>query len=106
MLGASLLSLALLICPPVEALWLRERDVPAVVGLDIERKHVSDPAGRDRARRKRDKTVSQLLDNEVRFQHGFLIRFSLPPVSIAKFDIPDYRNPGCLLTRTGNTILL
>ncbi|KAL1979536.1 hypothetical protein VTN96DRAFT_5598 [Rasamsonia emersonii] len=64
MRGASLLLLASLIFPSGEALWLRKRDVPAVVGLDIQRKHVSDPAGRDRLRRKRDKVVSQSLDNE------------------------------------------
>lgn len=68
MRGASLLLLASLIFPSGEALWLRKRDVPAVVGLDIQRRHVSDPAGRDRMRRKRGKVVSQSLDNEVRLQ--------------------------------------
>jgi RNase P protein component len=49
------------------ALELSKRDVPAVVGLDIQRKYVSNPVTRDRIRRKRDKTVSETLDNEVRF---------------------------------------
>lgn len=47
------------------ALTLQRRNVPSVVPLDIQRKDVADPAGRDQARRKRDQTVGQRLDNEV-----------------------------------------
>jgi hypothetical protein len=50
---------------PALGLTLHERDVPAVIGMDIQRKDVVDPAARDRVRRKRDKTVGQTLDNEV-----------------------------------------
>lgn len=66
MKGASLISLAVLqlAFPGADALLLQKRDVPAVVGLDIQRKHVSDPVRQDQLR-KRDKTVSQVLDNEV-----------------------------------------
>ncbi|CAI7591451.1 unnamed protein product [Penicillium manginii] len=49
---------------PALGLTLHERDVPAVIGMDIQRKDVVDPAARDRVRRKRDKTVGQTLDNE------------------------------------------
>ncbi|KAF7126161.1 hypothetical protein CNMCM5793_002583 [Aspergillus hiratsukae] len=45
-------------------LTLHERDVPAVVSLDIKRSIISDPVARDRVRRKRDKTIGQTLDNE------------------------------------------
>ncbi|OJJ69263.1 hypothetical protein ASPBRDRAFT_132269 [Aspergillus brasiliensis CBS 101740] len=48
-----------------KALILQQREVPAVVTLDIKRNDVSDPVMRDRARRKRDTTtVAQALDNE------------------------------------------
>ncbi|PYI10906.1 acid protease [Aspergillus sclerotiicarbonarius CBS 121057] len=48
-----------------KALTLRQREIPAVVALDVKRNDVSDPVARDRARRKRDTTtVSQALDNE------------------------------------------
>ncbi|KAJ5099145.1 hypothetical protein N7532_006146 [Penicillium argentinense] len=50
---------------PALGLTLHERDAPAVIGMDIQRKDVVDPVARDRVRRKRDKTVvSQALDNE------------------------------------------
>lgn len=47
------------------ALKIHRRDVPSVVTLDIQRKDIADPVGRDQARRKRDLTVGQRLDNEV-----------------------------------------
>lgn len=47
------------------AIRLVERDVPAVVGLDIQRRFVSDPVGRDLQRRQSSKTVTEVLDNEV-----------------------------------------
>jgi len=50
---------------PAWGLTLHERDVPAVIGMDIQRKDIVDPVARDRIRRKRDKTVGQVLDNEV-----------------------------------------
>lgn len=50
---------------PAWGLTLHERDVPAVIGMDIQRKDILDPVARDRVRRKRDKTVGQVLDNEV-----------------------------------------
>lgn len=49
---------------PVWGLTLHQRDNPAVVKMDIQRKDV-DPVTRDR-RRKRSSTVTQSLDNEVR----------------------------------------
>ncbi|KAJ5578858.1 hypothetical protein N7450_007725 [Penicillium hetheringtonii] len=49
---------------PAWGLTLHERDVPAVIGMDIQRKDILDPVARDRVRRKRDKTVGQVLDNE------------------------------------------
>ncbi|KAJ5825520.1 hypothetical protein N7474_002658 [Penicillium riverlandense] len=61
MRNALLLSLAL---PVLGGLHLVQRDSPAVVSLDIQRKHVADPVARDRARRKRDLTVSETLLNE------------------------------------------
>ena len=62
---AWLLSLATsLISSSAGALTLHKRDVPAVVTLDIARKDVDDPVGRDRLRR-RGETVGQGLDNEV-----------------------------------------
>lgn len=64
----SLLLLATLALPALGRLTLHRRDNPAVVTLDIQRKDVADPVARDRMRRKRDKTVSQNLDNEVRLQ--------------------------------------
>lgn len=54
--------------PALGRLTLHQRDVPSVVTLDIQRKDVADPVARDRIRRKRDKTISQALDNEVRPQ--------------------------------------
>lgn len=53
--------------PCVNGLTLVQSDSPAAIALDIQRKHVSDPVGRDQLRRKRDQTVSQGLSNEVRF---------------------------------------
>ncbi|KAJ6120225.1 hypothetical protein N7523_004505 [Penicillium sp. IBT 18751x] len=50
--------------PALGRLNLHQRDVPSVVTLDIQRKDVADPVARDRTRRKRDKTISQALDNE------------------------------------------
>jgi len=61
----SLLLLATLALPAL-GLTLHQRDNPSVVTLDIARKDVADPVARDRMRRKRDKTVNQNLDNEVR----------------------------------------
>jgi hypothetical protein len=49
---------------PAWGLTLHQRDNPAVVKMDIQRKDV-DPVTRDR-RRKRSSTVTQSLDNEVR----------------------------------------
>ncbi|PLB34500.1 pepsin-like aspartic protease [Aspergillus candidus] len=46
------------------AFTLYPRDGPDVVELMINRKDVPDPVGRDNVRRKRDKTVGQVLDNE------------------------------------------
>ncbi|KAJ5204049.1 uncharacterized protein N7498_004928 [Penicillium cinerascens] len=60
----SLLLLATLALPALGRLTLHQRDNPSVVTLDIQRKDVADPVARDRMRRKRDKTVSQKLDNE------------------------------------------
>lgn len=57
--------LAALAVPVLGKLNLRQRDSPAVVGLDINRNDISDPVARDRKRLKRDKTVSTVLDNEV-----------------------------------------
>ncbi|KAL2216883.1 aspartyl protease [Thermoascus aurantiacus ATCC 26904] len=65
MWGASLLSLTLFLAlPAVDSLLLRKSDEPAVVGLDIQRKHVPNPVSRDHRRRKRIKAVDQVLDNE------------------------------------------
>ncbi|OXV07882.1 hypothetical protein Egran_04354 [Elaphomyces granulatus] len=61
---ASLLLLASLLLRSVDALSLSARDVPAVMTLDVRRRHILDPVSRDRWRRKRSKTVSQTLDNE------------------------------------------
>ena len=48
------------------ALHLIERDGPkAVVGININRKHVRHPVERDRLRRRQTQTVSETLDNEV-----------------------------------------
>ena len=49
---------------PAWGLTLSQRDNPAVVQMDIQRKDVVDPVTRDR-RRKRSLTVTQPLDNEV-----------------------------------------
>lgn len=50
-----------------QAIRLAERNtVPAVVGLDIERRDVFDPLARDGLRRRQNtKTVTETLDNEV-----------------------------------------
>jgi hypothetical protein len=57
-----LLSLAL---PALGGLHLVQRDTPAVVSLDVQRKHVADPVARDKTRRsKRGQTVSTALLNE------------------------------------------
>lgn len=63
---ASLLSLVVLqlAFPGADAILLEKRDVPAVVGLDIQRKRASDPVRQDQLR-KRGKTVSAVLDNTV-----------------------------------------
>ncbi|KAL4899284.1 hypothetical protein BDW74DRAFT_163841 [Aspergillus multicolor] len=45
-------------------LMLRQSDSPAVVALKFHRNEISDPIARDQTRRKRDHTVSQLIDNE------------------------------------------
>lgn len=62
--------------PALGRLTLHQRDVPSVVNLDIQRKDVADPVTRDRMRRKRDKTINQVLDNEVR---PYSIRPASPP---------------------------
>jgi hypothetical protein len=49
---------------PAWGLTLYQRDNPAVVQMDIQRRDVVDPVTRDR-RRKRSSTVTQPLDNEV-----------------------------------------
>ncbi|KKK14764.1 putative aspartic-type endopeptidase (OpsB) [Aspergillus ochraceoroseus] len=66
MRGGALFSLgiSLLVQGTRGALVLRERDVPAVVTLNIQRNDISDPVARDRVRRKRDYTVEQTIDNE------------------------------------------
>lgn len=46
------------------SLVLRQSGLPAVVELNIRRNDILDPIARDQTRRKRDKTVSQLIDNE------------------------------------------
>lgn len=52
--------------PALGHLTLQQREFPAVVNVDIQRKDVADPVARDRWRRKRDTSiVSQKLDNEV-----------------------------------------
>ncbi|KAJ5302059.1 hypothetical protein PENANT_c008G05256 [Penicillium antarcticum] len=48
---------------PAWGLTLHQRDNPAVVQMDIQRKDVADPVTRDRIR-KRSSTVTQSLDNE------------------------------------------
>ncbi|KAJ5246928.1 hypothetical protein N7468_001911 [Penicillium chermesinum] len=58
---ALLVALAL---PTLGKLSLRQRDSPAVVGLNIKRNEISDPVTRDRKRWKRDKTVGVALENE------------------------------------------
>lgn len=50
------------------SLTLHQRDNPSVVGFDIKRKDVPNPIARDHVRRKRDKTVTQGLDNQVRYE--------------------------------------
>lgn len=45
------------------ALNLIERDTPNVVGLDIARRYISDPAKRDTLRRRQSQTVTETLDN-------------------------------------------
>ncbi|KAH1979617.1 hypothetical protein KXW88_007074 [Aspergillus fumigatus] len=59
----SLLSIVCLMVKHGACLTLHQRDVPAVVSLDIKRSIVSDPVVRDRVRRKRDKAIGQTLDN-------------------------------------------
>lgn len=48
----------------LHALHLVQRDAPAVVGWEIQRKHVANPVLRDQIRRRQLKTVSETLDNE------------------------------------------
>ncbi|KAL4926541.1 pepsin-like aspartic protease [Aspergillus undulatus] len=43
---------------------IRQNNSPTVVELDLHRNEIPDPVARDQARRKRDKAVSQLIDNE------------------------------------------
>ena len=45
------------------ALNLVERDTPDVVGLDIARRHIPNPAKRDALRRRQSQTVTETLDN-------------------------------------------
>ena len=54
-----------LLIPGAYALTLHRREIPSIVTLNIQRKDILDPVGRDRVRRKRDNTVGQRLDNEV-----------------------------------------
>ncbi|KAJ5092254.1 hypothetical protein NUU61_007124 [Penicillium alfredii] len=72
----SALLLATLAIPAVGRLNLQKRDIPAAVGLDIQRKNVLDPAARDRLR-KRAKTVSQDLDNEVCIEYRTWMKLDL-----------------------------
>ena len=66
MWGIWLLFLAVdLLIPGAYALTLHRREIPSIVTLNIQRKDILDPVGRDRVRRKRDNTVGQRLDNEV-----------------------------------------
>ena len=60
-----LLLTASFIIQHTQAFTLYHRDGPDLVELMISRKDVPDPVGRDNVRRKRDKTVGQVLDNEV-----------------------------------------
>jgi hypothetical protein len=46
----------------------RDGAAAAVVTLGIQRNEIPDPVARDRLRRKRDRIVSQSIDNEVRWQ--------------------------------------
>ena len=62
----SLVLFVSLALPAFVGLTLHQRDNPSVVGLDIKRRDVTDHVARDQARRKRDNTVSQALDNGVR----------------------------------------
>ncbi|GAE00272.1 hypothetical protein ATEG_05628 [Paecilomyces variotii No. 5] len=64
MKATAFLCLAASLASSVDALELRQRAVPAVVGLDIQRREIPDPVTRDNIRRKRDKTVTEVLDNE------------------------------------------
>ncbi|KAK1149965.1 hypothetical protein N8T08_003521 [Aspergillus melleus] len=59
-----LLPISFLLCQGADALILHRRENPSIAALDIQRKEVLDPVARDQTRRKRDKTVSQKLDNE------------------------------------------
>ncbi|KAF2002972.1 acid protease [Amniculicola lignicola CBS 123094] len=58
----STLALASQVVSSVTAFNLVQRDNPRVLGLDIQRRHVTNPVARDRLRR-RQKTVQQTLDN-------------------------------------------
>ncbi|KAJ5628381.1 hypothetical protein N7490_010609 [Penicillium lividum] len=60
----ALVLLATCVLPVLGRLTLHQRDNPAVVGLDIKRRDISNPIARDRARRKRADTVTVGLDNE------------------------------------------
>ncbi|EEH41333.2 candidapepsin-4 [Paracoccidioides lutzii Pb01] len=62
-LGTALLS-ALSTLSTVNAIQLIERDSPHVVGLDIQRRHVSNPIERDRFRRRQLNAIAEILDNE------------------------------------------
>lgn len=76
MKAVAFLYLAASLAASVDALQLRQRDVPAVVGLDIQRKEIPDPVSRDKVRRKRDKTVTEILDNEVQITFPYFGRIS------------------------------
>lgn len=68
-----LVAVSLISLETVKALTLQQREIPAVVALDIKRNDVLDPMARDRARRKRNTaTVNQALDNEV---YGHALQF-------------------------------
>ncbi|KAF2462442.1 aspartic peptidase domain-containing protein [Lineolata rhizophorae] len=61
------LAVGLALGSSANALKLAQRDAstePAVVGFEIQRRHVENPVQRDRARRKRDDTLTVQLSNE------------------------------------------
>lgn len=56
----------LLLLPCIQSLELARRNAaPTVISLDIQRRHIENPAERDRVRRQAPQTVEESLDNEV-----------------------------------------